>query len=492
VACVTSQAIRLPWSEGPESAFARSTRNVEWLSVLCWMLDGAEATPANPSEAASAAEWVEPHGKLALGLLKLLRNLHSRDRLIKEVVSAAHGLDGTASSELEREALAALVDELGRIDNLLGWRLRGEELGRSFEKLRTKFNPFVVGLDPAGDIAAITREPCPLSIAVAPCMFVPPPQEGRHGVMLPLAESPVVQLYFGFPLHNDPVRYGIDRQFLCSGAWHYGLSAFLRNCWPAVANVLQRMEAIEDVFAGSLRPDRKRPWPAAVEEHLKLALRSHLAERSGGRRRHFEILAEAFSLPHFSWFAQWIEDGFRSEQSLRDQLRDLPRALAEAVRDGALARRACKAPDAINLTLIAQSRNALHVVVPDEWDDGLLALARKSWRALAAPVLRQSEWRVRDGSGTSPAIALGAPDNNALVSTVLERRAMHLPPEDDAILLALLPSSKDQEGWYIAVASKRAELAAAVTLEAAVRLTCSYAILRGQRVIAADGVTGGL
>lgn len=488
---MTRQAIRLPWTEEPGSAFARAARKIEWLSLLCRILDSNETAPANPSEAAQVAAWLEPSGKLALGLLKLLSNIHSRDGLIKGVVSVTHGLGNASGGGIAHEALVGLSDELGRIDDLLGARFESD-LKESRELLRSQVTPLVEGLDPAGDIAAITGEPCPLSIAVAPCLFVPPPQDGRHGVFLPLAEGSVVQLYFGFPLHEDLRRYGIDSQFLCSGAWHYGLNSFLRSSWPAVEELLRPMAAVEDIFVGSLRADRKRPWPAAVEEHVKLALRSHLAERSGGRRRHFEILAEAFALPHFSWFAQLIEDGLRSKQSLRDQLKDLPRALTEAAGSGALARRACKVPDAINLTLIAQPRKDLHIVVPDDWNDGLLTAVRESWRALAAPVLRQSEWYARAGSATSPAIALGNPDDNPLVATVLKRRAMHLPPEEDATLLALLPPGEGQEGWCIAVAARRAELAATTTLEVAARLTCSYAILRNERVVAADGVAGGL
>jgi hypothetical protein len=166
--------------------------------------------------------------------------------------------------------------------------------------------------------------------------------------------------------------------------------------------------------------------------------------------------------------------------------------LSEAVRNKEIARRVCAFPNAINLTLIAQPRVSLHVVVPDDWDDILLSAARDSWRSLAAPILRHSRWRALAESATSPAIALGHPDSNPIVATVLETRSMQVPPEDDAILLALLPPSNGHERWYIAVVARRAELAASVTLEFAVRLTCSYAILRSEQVITADGVTGGL
>jgi hypothetical protein len=485
------RAIALPWDQDAARPFALSARTVDLLALLEWFAEIEDAAPANPALARAAAASFGAGEGVAIGLLRLLRGVWGRDTLIKSVVRVCHGTAGD-QNDVAHEALVALVEELKRIDALHqpAWDdLRREQI----EALRSGVDDLAAGLDPIRDFAEVTGEPCPLSVAVAPCLFLPPPQEGRHGVFLPLTPTPSAQLYFGFPLADDPVRYGIDRQFLCFGAWHYAMTGFLRSCWPPIEPALREAADVEPVFAGSLRRDRKRPWPAAVEEHLKLALRCQVAERSGGRRSHFRLLAEAFGLPHFEWFTEGIDRARASGLPLRHHIANLPEALASSVRAGELGNRSCPIPEAINLTLIAQRRDALCIVVPDDWNDSLIEKAYDCWSELSVPVVRHASWSVSPDAPTSPAIALGNPGNNPIVATVLERRAMKVPAADDAALVVALTPETEREPWYVAVAAKRAEAAASVTLEVAVRLTCSFAIVDAAgRVLASDGITGGL
>jgi hypothetical protein len=489
-----ASAIGVPWEHPATHASARAARLVEWVSLLWWMVEPGEMRPANPPLAALAASWIAPHSDIALGLLQLVRGATNRDRIIKQVVSRVHGLHVGHDAGLMDQVIAALVNELEKLDEIMLGRFH-EDMGAQIEVIRRRTRTLAEGLDPIRDVAAITREPCSLDVEVAPCLFLPPPQDGRHGVFLPLPEGHVVHLYFGFPLEDDLLRYGIDRQFLCSGAWHYALNSYLGSAWPPVAEALTSMHEVERAFADTLRADRRRPWPGAVEEHLKLAFRSHLTERMGGPRRHFRLLAQAFAATYFDWFVEWVDRSLRSERTLREELADLPRALAGALEDGSLTSASSAIPEAINLTIITQSRDALpNAVVPDSWDDALVARVKEGWRALSVPVLRHAAWAESPEARSAPVIAFGHPDDNPLVGMVLERRGMSVPDDGERTLLALLcaDAAPRPAPWALAVASRRPESAAALTLEIAVRLTCSYAVLEGEAVVAADGITGGL
>jgi hypothetical protein len=486
-----SNAVMLPWHARAPASFAASAAFVDWLGLLGWAAGVDEAAPANPHIAADIASCLGREDDVALGLVRLVRSACTRDELIKKVVRLCHGR-ADEPADLIGDATQALVVELQRMDDAHGPALRARH-GEAIATLQTRLDELAEGLDPIHDFVAVTREPCLIDVAVAPCLFVPPPQEGRHGVFLPLAPAAAVHLYFGFPLEAAPVRYGIDRQFLCFGAWHYAMTGFMRRCWPPVAAALGGIEGLESVFVHSMRRGRERPWPAAVEEHFKMALRCQVAEHGGGRRAHFRVLAEAFGLPHFEWFVTWMDRARQAGGPLRDHLATLGEALAAGVQGGQLTSRRCPVPDTINLTLITQPRESLRIVVPDAWDGSLVRQAQDCWSELSAVVMPYTVWAASPAAADSPAIVLGAPAENPLVAKVLARRAMTLPDEPNATLVVVQRADDDREPWYLAVASKRPERAASLSLEIAVRLTCSYAIVAADgSVLASDGITGGL
>jgi ribosomal peptide maturation radical SAM protein 1 len=486
-----SSAFMLPWTVDTPRNFAASAACVNWLGLLGWAAGVDEADPANPGLASAVASHLGRNDEVATGLVRFVRGACTRDELIKRVVRICHGRGGEPG-DLIGDATQALVGELQRMEVTHGPAVRAR-CGQALAALQTRVEELARGLDPIDDFVAVTREPCLIEIAAAPCLFLPPPQEGRHGVFLPLTPAAAVHLYFGFPLEADPLRYGIDRQFLCFGAWHYALTGFMRSRWPPVEAALRQMTDIEAGFAHSVRRGHERPWPAAVEEHFKMALRCHVAEQGGGRRAHFRVLAEAFGLPHFDWFASWMDRAREAGGPLRDHLAGLADTLLESVQSGELNSRRCAVPDTINLTLITQPRESLRIVVPDAWAAALVRQVQDCWSELSAPVVPYAVWSASSDAARSPAIVLGTPDDNPLVAEVLERRAMTLPEEPTAALVVVQPAENDGAPWYLAVASRRPERAASLTLEIAVRLTCSYAVVGPDgSVLASDGITGGL
>lgn len=474
-----------PWRLARDEPFARAARQVEWLSALIWLQAPDDTAPAHPAPCAKVATRLEADAPLAVGLVALLGGVSMRDQVIKRLVRTIHGSPPPA--EPGDELAAALVDELDRIDRELGPTLSAT-LSEAWEQVQQVTEGLFGGTDPAASLVAVLREPITTEVGVAPLTCLPPPQDGRHGVAVPDGR-PGLQLYFGVPVGVDPRMFGIDAQFVNAGVWHYHLGDYLRRHWPAVARALAPMDAVASAFAGSLRPDRRRSWPDAAEQHLRLALRSHLAEHQGARRAHFELLAQAFGAPHFGWFAAWLDDHRSGDRPLADRLTRLPADLAAAVAGGELTDTTVDVPRAINLTLIHARQRGLHLVVPDDWDDELIAWVRRGWQALHGTVVRHQTWAASSTAAGPCAVAFGSAADNPIVAEVLQARGLTTPSDATEVLAVLALTAA---GWHVALAAAVPATAAAVPLELMTRLTCSYARLRRGRVVEADGVTGGL
>ncbi len=467
---------------------ARVSRYVEWLALLWWKAAPECSRPANPSLASQVAASISPTGDLALGLVRLLQDFYSRDRAIKAVVSVASGVDWHEQEQLH-QVIEALCSELGKIDREL-CDDREAVLWQAREVAKERIRVMVVGLDPAADLESVTGEVCSLETVLCPSLFLPPPQDGRHGAVVSLGEGKTIaHMYFGLPLDGGLMRYGIDRQFLSTGAWHYALTGILQPLWGEVADAIRPLSEVEHAFEGASGEGGERPWPGVVEAHLRFALRSHLAEEIGAKRKHFRLFAQAFSVLHFDWFADWLDQRRAENCSLSRAIQRLPADLATAAHEGKLKADGGSGPTAINLTLISGDRRGLTAVVPDLWGEELIAAVRAGWRALDVPVIRHGDWCESESS--TPTIAFGEPSDNPLVAAVLERRGLQVPQSREQTLLALSAVKSIPCPWTLAISARDPEVAAAVSLEVSVRLTCTFAVLEGEQVISADGITGG-
>jgi hypothetical protein len=452
--------------------------NVEWLAALWELTDARESRTANPKLLTLLRCVSRLLAHPAVEAVLRARPQHSRDRLIKAVVRDAYG-EPTSPPDL-RAALTRLRAER---DDLLGHgpsRLIDDARRSAVRRVEVMAGR----LDPAADMADLTGEYVPLRVALAPSVFLPPPQSGRHGVLLRHADGWVAHLHFGFPLEGDIEAYGINRPWILGGAWHYAIDLFLMNRWPIVAERLAGRLELAEAISSAVEPVRLgRPWIDSLRDHLSVAFKCLLARRQGVPDGIHRALARAFGLSLFPWFEEWLTERVSAGEPLDAVIRDLPDALAaDQPRWSALG--GTESPRTVNLALVSPAARRATFVVPDDWADEAARSAVAGWRPLRAPLLRYSEWR-RARAADAPAIAFGEPERNPLVHEVLAQRRLSL----DALavahpaIVALSATRLEETPWCIAVAVDRPETAAKLAIDLVLRQTTTYILFDGPVVI---------
>lgn len=470
--------------EDPERRAAQNARDrVEWLAALWQLTEPGKPQGANPNLLTVLRFAARLGEHPAFAAVARLRREQSRDRLIKAVVTAAYG--GQAPHPELSESLETLLAEAEDVIGIGPWQL----VEQAREDVQRRAEALAGELDPAGDLEAVTGERVPVRVVLAPSVFLPLPQDGRHGVLVRRPQGWAVHLHFGFPLQRDPEKLGIDRAWILGGAWHYAIHLYLERYWSSIERRLAESPVLEEAVSAVspwVADGARKRWTDFLRTHLNVAFKALLSRRIGMPVSVHRAFARASGLVLFPWFDEWLQHSGAEGAALAAHLSTLPEALAAArpVWEGQ-ARSAASDPGAVNLALVSPSVRRACMVVPDEWSKEAAAAAAAGWRLLPLALVRYEEWlRTRAGKG-DPVIALGEPERNPLVRRVLEQRGLSLEAveaEDPAIIALSKPGFEDAP-WCIAVAVARPETAAALRIEAALAQTCSHLLLDGGIVV---------
>lgn len=458
---------------------------VEWLAALWELKEAKRSQSANPHllNLLRFTPGVAKHP--AFEQVVQLSGEHSRDRLIKGVIDAAYGKP-TEHAEL----FEALQGFRGQAEELVGAGFHqaiGEGRTEALEKARE-----IAGvLDPAADLAEAAGERPSLRVVLAPSVFLPPPQAGRHGALVHEPEGYVAYLMFGLPLTQDPERFYITRPWLLGGAWHYAIVLYLRRHWPPIARELAGDQVLAEAVArasGLPEDGSGRSWTDHLQSHVNVALKCLLSRRLGVPDAVHQAFAKVSGLRLFPWIKEWLLDSDAEGPELTARLATLPEALAAGRSEWErVAQAGAGVPPAINLALISATAKRATLVVPDGWPEQAAAAAVASWRLLPVPLMRYSEWLSQRAEEASPVIAFGEPESNPLVKDVLEQRDLGFESlsVDDPTITALAPLNAGEGSWCIAVAASP-ESAARLRIETALDQTSSYFIADGGVVVDRD------
>jgi hypothetical protein len=460
--------------------------SVEWLAALWELAEGRDSRCANPGLLTLLRFTPGWSAHPAMIAVTSERRRTSRDQLIKAIVRSAHGeLTSAAELRMTLEGLAA------RSHDLLGAGTC-QVVAEARAEAERRAEAIAGRLDPAADLAAVTGEQVQLQILVAPSVFLPPPQSGRHGVLLRRADRWVAHLHFGFPLDGDVEAFDINRPWLIGGAWHYAIEIYLQRHWPAIAERLaDRRDLAEAVSAAmvSSRGGEGWSWIGALRAHVGVAFKCLLSKRQGLPDGIHRAFARAAGLSLFPWFEAWLIDAASGGRSLDRLLQALPEALTQDRPAWERLGRAAGLPPTVNLALISPEARRAQLVVPDDWSDDDAAAAVAGWRLLSLPVIRHGEW-LRASRGGTPVIAFGDPARNPLVGRVLAQRGLALEALEASRPAIVALSAPGFEGapWCIAVAVQRPETAATLHMEMVLKQTSSYVLLDGPVVIGGQRV----
>jgi hypothetical protein len=458
---------------------------VEWVAALWQVTDDGSTRCANPHLLPLLRVADSLHAHPAREAVARARALHGRDRMVKALVGSCYGQgrDGDGLLEALRPLLTEGEQALGAGSHAVVEDARALAARRLHE---------IAGdLDPAADLAELVGERVALRVVVAPSVFLPPPQAGRHGVLVRGARESIAHLTFGLPLRQDPRQYSITRPWLAGGGWHYAIQLYLERRWPVVAERLAARPALVEALAAALRSadGGADDWTDLLQVHLNVALKCLLSRRLSMPDGIHRAFARARGLVLFPWFEEWMLAAGADGGGLAAAIAALPDALADGrARWEALAAAGGGPPAAVNLALISRSARSACLVVPDAWPEQAVLQAVAGWRLLPLPLLRYSEWAGRADSAARPAIAFGEPASNPLVRTVLEQRGLSLDvltAEDPAIIALSAPAFTDAP-WCVAVAVTRPQTAAGLRMELALRQTSTYVALDGTLVIGAE------
>lgn len=451
----------------------RAIDNVEWLAALCQLRGEGEPPSANPHLLTLLRFTPKLGDHPAFECVSRLRRAQSRDQLIKALVNAAY-TETAGRGELDKSLQAFGAD----VEELLGSGPHGV-IGQARAEAAQRTADIAGELDPATDLAEITGERLPLRVVLAPSVFLPPPQAGRHGALLRRPNEWVAHLHFGFPLHQVPGQFSIGRPWLLGGGWHYAIHLYLEGCWPEVARRLADEEELSLALAAALSEHAEGSVENRLRAHVNVALKCLLSRRLGVPDSVHRAFAQARGLVLFPWFEEWLLGSGVEGAELAQHIAALPEALAASrPRWERMARSGSSLPSVVNLALVSPSARRASLVVPDTWSEDAAAAAVAGWRLLPLPLVRYGDWmRTRAGSG-DPVIAFGEPENNPLVRRVLEQRGLSLASLDaaePAIIALSLPGFEDAP-WCLAVAVKRPQAAAGLRMEMALKHTNSYVI----------------
>ena len=466
----------------------RATDRVEWLAALCQLRGANEPRSANPHllTLLHVAPGLPAHP--ALACVKRLRAAQSRDQLVKVVVRASYARP-SERGELY-DALSLLSEQA---DELLG---SGPALllRQAHAEVEERVREIAGPLDPAADLAEVTGERVPLRVVLAPSIFLPPPQGGRHGAMVQQPQEWIAHLHFGFPLRQPPAQFSISRPWLLGGGWHYAIHLYLDRYWPDIARRIAEEHAdLAEAVSGALPRDAEqesRPFADVLRAHVNVALKCLLSRRLGVPDGIHRAFARARGLALFPWFDKWLLQTDVEGAALAAYIQALPDAMAGVRADWErLARSGGGAPPTVNLALVSPSARQASLVVPDDWTESAVGAAVAGWRLMPLPVVRYTDWQ--RGAETRPAIAFGEPERNPLVRRVLEQRGLDLAAlqANDPAIIALSTSELDESPWCVAVAVRRPETAAGLRMEMALRQTHSYVVYDGGVVVGAGRVS---
>ncbi len=462
-----------------------ASERVEWLAALWQLTEREEPRCANPHLLTLLRYAPRLAGHPALEAFAALRRLHSRDQLIKTVVTAT--CDPASAHGDLADTLAALANE---DEELLGAGPHGM-VAEARAEVQRRAARIAGVLDPAADLAAVTGERLSLRVVLAPSVFLPPPQAGRHGVLVRGSAECVAHLHFGFPLLQDPQQFSITRPWLVGGAWHYAIQLYLERHWPGVAERLAPRADLAAAVSQVMGPGEGRagrPWTDVLQAHLNVALKCLLSRRLGLPDGVHRAFARARGLVLFPWFADWLLDGDVAGRDLAAHIATLPEAFAGArAQWERLAGSTAGLPPTVNLALISPGTRRASLVIPDEWSEAEADAAVAGWRLLPLPVVRYGAWAAARTGAQTPVIALGEPERNPLVRRVLEQRALSLDPlASDPAIIALSRPGFEPATWCVAVAVSRPETAAGLRMEMALKQTSSYIVFDRGRVVALD------
>jgi hypothetical protein len=468
---------------------------VEWLAAL-W-----ELTAPGPSRSANPhlVEVLRLEPRLlthpACRLVSALRQSTTRDRLVKQIVTGAYT---TAPADDE---LAAAVHAFAReVAECWGTRM-ADFIANARAAAVDRAARLAGPLDAVEPLAELTGERLPFRAVLAPSVFLPVPQTGRHGALLHLPAESVAHLHFGFPVHGGESPFSFTREWFLGGAWHYAIQTYLARYWPPVA---RRLSARRDVMRALLEvlrsvPSRRGPMGdtevlEVMAVHVNFVMKGALYRGCGLRDDLVRALANAEGFILFSWVEAWLLDGLGGA-TLPAHLLTLPDALAAAQAQWQDLRFADVAapPTGVHIALTSVSARSATFVVPDEWSDAASTAAMAGWDLLSLPRLRYSEWcRVRERDA-NPVIAFGEPERNDLVRGVLEQRGLSLARvhAHDPAIIALSKPGFEGHDWCLAVAVTRPETAALLHIEMAFARPRSYIVCDGQAVIAPDSLADG-
>jgi len=474
-----------PAGEATPSQLA--AERVELLALLWQVLDGDSAYCANPRLLMATHLVPELHETRAVARLRELRQAAGRDELIKGLVCATHGEPVPTDVALLATALDALSDGW---DGLL--EALAPPLAAAHRTMRDRADPLAAGLDPAADLAAITGEPDEMDVVVVPSLFLPPPQNGRHSVLVePPGKRPVAYLFYGFPLDDDPAQFGINAYWLLGGAWHYAVSRFIRRHWRPIAAELRAMPELEAALTGALAEHRvETAWPQIVAEHLNVALKCVLCAQAGLPEAIHRSFARTQGLALFGWFRDWLLELARDPPSFVAGFAELPRTL-DARRDAlvAAAKATRSGPAAINFALASRHHRPV-IVLPDHWDDALRERIGRRWSLVTGALVREREWRCADQRPGASAIVFGQVGRGGLVDELLTSRDLTLDPSDEGgeVLVSLFPGRTVRKPWQLAIAVHDPEVAGNFAAEQVMGLFHGTARFAGYRFVEGDGL----
>ncbi|MGB7034604.1 MAG: hypothetical protein WBD71_03680, partial [Xanthobacteraceae bacterium] len=454
----------------------RAAERVELMALLWQILDGDAAYCVNPRLLMATRFVPELQTAAATGQLRALRQTTNRDSVIKGLVTAAHVSAAHVSAahvsaahvsaahvsaanwppiEIEIAGLAASLDALSeQWDGLLGGL--AAPLTATYRQMRERAAPLSAGMDPAADMTAVTGEHDPLELVILPSLFLPPPQNGRHSVLVDApAQGAVAYLLFGYPLDDDPLQFGINRYWLLGGAWHYAVDRFIERHWPAMAAELRAMPKLKSALTTALAEHRETViWPQVVAEHVSIAVKCLLCDYAEMPQIVHLGFARTQGLAFFAWFRDWMTELARHPDTFAAKFRHLPQAMRSRQDElVAVATAAPSGPASLNFALASREHRPI-IVLPDHWNESLRQRISRRWSLVTGEILRASEWcRIPDPAPAS-LIAFGQVGRDRMIDELLTRRGLTLEEtaEGGDLLVSLFPPERARKPWQIAIA----------------------------------------
>jgi hypothetical protein len=464
-----------------------AAERVELMALLWQLLDGEAAYCANPRLLTAMRFLPELSAVPAARQLRDLRQTKSRDRLIKGLVSAAHRVPAPLDVANFAGALDDLSDEWdGRLEGLAA------PLTAAYAQMRKQAAPLAEGLNPAADVAAITGERDPLEVVVLPSLFLPPPQNGRHSVLIDAArDGAVAYLHFGFPLNDDFSQFGISHYWLLGGAWHYSVERFIRRHWFTIAADLEARSDLKAVLTAALADHREAvAWPQIVAEHVNIAMKCLLCQSVRMPDMVHHAFARTQGMAFFGWFKNWMVELGCHPQTFVMEFRRLAQEM-DARKDELVAVAAAtpSGPASINFALASRQHRRV-IVLPDHWDDALRERIGRRWSLISDTLLRESEWRGAFDRAATSAIAFGQVGRDVTVDELLARRGLSLGQsrEGGELLVSLSPPKRARKPWQIAIGVHDPEVAGNFSADHAMGLFHSTARFVGNRFVEGDGM----